>query len=106
MFIVLYKFVVHEGQEESFIEAWEGLTRLIYQFEGSLGSHLHLSTEHPLTYIAYAQWPDQTRWENSGNNLPEEANKWRGQMRDACALIETIHSLNSVKDLTETKIYN
>lgn len=105
MYVAIYKFVAHEGQVEAFIEAWEGLTRLIYQYEGSLGSHLHVSTEDPFTFIAYAQWPDQISWENSGNNLPEEANKWRIQMRDACVHIETIHSLISVKNLTAVNVY-
>ncbi|NQV52449.1 MAG: antibiotic biosynthesis monooxygenase [Flavobacteriales bacterium] len=100
MFVAIYQFTAKEGQVEVFIEAWEQLTELIYQYEGSLGSHLHRSTEDPLHFIAYAQWPDQQTWETSGGNMPETANKWREQMRNACVEIKTLHAIESVKNLT------
>lgn len=41
MYIVLYTIIIKPNQEEKFIEAWKGLTSLIYKYEGSLGSRLH-----------------------------------------------------------------
>ena len=103
MYVVIYRFSVQPGKDRAFKEAWQGLTKLIYQYEGSLGSHLHRSTQDPLDYIAYAQWPDEETWKNSGDNLPEEANQWRAQMHEACAVIETLHTLQSVNDLKKIK---
>lgn len=100
MFCVIYLFDVKEGKEEQFLEAWKEMTKLIYQYEGSLGSRIH--HEHKGKYIAYAQWPSEDRWENSGDQLPEEAQKWRSEMRQACSSIETIHKLNMIDDLLES----
>lgn len=99
MFTVIYSFKVKEGYSLVFEKAWKELTLLIYQFEGSMGSRLHKSTE--LDYIGYAQWPDKTTWANSGNNLPEHATEIRKTMRDACLTIEVLHELEVVSDLLE-----
>ncbi len=68
MFAAIYSFKVKPNQTESFEKAWEDLTRLIYQFEGSLGSRLHKSDA--LNYIAYAQWPDKNTWKTQAKNYP------------------------------------
>ena len=70
MFIAIYSFKVKEGFEMEFKGSWRGLTQLIYQHEGSLGSRLHMSNDGE--YIAYAQWPDQSTFEKAGDNLPDE----------------------------------
>ena len=97
MFIAIYQFEVKENKTTQFIEAWEELTQLIYEYEGSLGSRLHKEKDN--NYIAYAQWPDRETWENSGSKLPNSADDVRAQMKEACIKIETLHELEYVKDL-------
>ena len=105
MFVAIYRFGIQSGKDEAFLEAWAELTKLIYQYENSLGSHIHRSLDEKDAYIAYAQWPDKNTWENSGNNLPEEADKWRTQMRANCSDIKTIHTLETTLDLTKKEPY-
>lgn len=104
MFCIIYAFDVRPGMEEDFMKGWEGLTRLIYQYEGSLGSRIHHETEERL--IAYAQWPDEFVFEESGKKLPEEADVYRQLMRQACVSINTLHRLHMLNDLTQTKPYS
>ena len=97
MFAVLYRFSVRPGELSEFTAAWEELTRLIREYEGSLGSRLHRSSDNE--YIAYAQWPERAVWEGSGKLLPPEAEDVRNKLRDSCTSIETIYELEVVKDL-------
>ena len=62
MFAAIYRFNVKEGMDAQFIDSWGALTRMIYEFEGSLGSRLHKQADG--VYIAYAQWPDFNTWNN------------------------------------------
>jgi hypothetical protein len=101
MFCVIYRFKVLKGSETLFVEAWSALTELIYKYDGSMGSRLHLETAG--VYIAYAQWPDRPTWKNAGTFVPEEAEKWRMQMRSSCESIETLHELNLETDLLKTR---
>lgn len=54
-FIVLYRWRLHPGQEETFIETWSLVTRLLRATRGALGSRLHRSTDG--LWYAYALWP-------------------------------------------------
>lgn len=97
MFVVIYKFTIHPENETVFIKAWHDLTNLIYEFEGSLGSRLHKETEN--SFIAYAQWPNETKFNNSGNNLPHFADDIRKIMRESCEKVEVLHKMKIVNDL-------
>lgn len=97
MYVVMYAFKVKPNQEDKFIEAWQGLTSLIYKHEGSLGSRLH--KKDTLQYIAYAQWPNQSTFDNAGRNLPKEANHYRDEMKAACENFEVLEKLEVVEDL-------
>jgi quinol monooxygenase YgiN len=97
MHAVLYRFKVKEGQDETFVAAWKGLTTLIKKHEGSLGSRLHLSDDG--AYMAYAQWPDAASYDASGDRLPPEADTHRNAMRNACHSIETVNRMDMVEDL-------
>jgi heme-degrading monooxygenase HmoA len=97
MFAVIYSFKVKEGKEAQFKESWSGLTKLIYEFEGSYGSRLHRKSD--TEFLAYALWPNRQTWEESGEKLPEAANEHRTNMRDACFSIETIEELEVEEDL-------
>ncbi|NOQ75233.1 MAG: antibiotic biosynthesis monooxygenase [Crocinitomix sp.] len=104
MFAVLYAFKVIPGKTNDFIKGWSGLTKLIYQYENSLGSRLH-QTE-PNSYIAYAQWPNKATWKNAGNNLPAQATKFRELMKESCSEIKTASELDVVTDLLKQQQYN
>ena len=73
MFIVLYEFEIHEGQEAAFEKSWAQVTDAIYAKQGSLGSRLHRSQAEG-HYIAYAQWPSAEVFQQSNhdNYSPEE----------------------------------
>ena len=102
MFAVIYSFTVKENRDSEFIQGWEGLTQLIYEFEGSLGSRLHKESDRK--YIAYAQWPTKAIWKNAGLNLPEKASRYRKMMKESCVEIKTLHELEMTHDLTKTKV--
>ena len=97
MYIVLYIFKVKPNQEKQFIASWKGLTNLIYKYEGSLGSKLHINENQD--YIAYAQWPDKSTFEKSGKNLPDEANNYRDSMRASREKIEVLHKMEIIEDM-------
>lgn len=97
MFTVIYKFNVKNGMNQEFIEGWKGLTELIFEYEGSLGSRLH--SVHNDLYVAYAQWPNKSTWENSGSKLPKAADLFRDKMKNSCEQIETEYEMDVVCDL-------
>lgn len=104
MFAVLYSFKVILGRTEDFQKGWSGLTKLIYQYENSLGSRLHKTG--PDTYIAYAQWPNKSTWENAGGNLPKQANEFRKLMKESCSEIKTDSELELVIDLLQQEQFS
>ncbi len=97
MFAVIYRFKVKEGSQEVFEKSWRDLTKLIFEYEGSLGSRLHQASG--LDYIAYAQWPDEETWKNSGGKMPPEANELRKKMRESTLEIETLYAMQVKDDL-------
>jgi hypothetical protein len=103
-FTVIYSFKVIEGREDSLINAWTELTKLIYEYEGSYGSRLHKVDN--ILFIRYAQWPDIDVWKHSGDKLPETASKLSKQMRESCSEIKTEYEMNVVQDLLNDKRYN
>jgi len=54
-FIVLYRWKLHAGQEQSFVAAWSRVTQLLKAKRGALGSRLHQGSDG--IWYAYAQWP-------------------------------------------------
>jgi heme-degrading monooxygenase HmoA len=102
-FTALYSFQVASGKEAQFEEAWEGLTRLIYEHEGSYGSRLHKTAQG--LYIGYAQWPSREQWRNAGGKLPPEAKALRERMRGACTQIKTLHEMEVVCDLLREDVF-
>lgn len=55
MFIVLYRWKIRPGQEDSFTEAWSRISDLLLKERGSLGSRLHRGSDG--LWYSYAQWP-------------------------------------------------
>jgi len=102
-FTVIYSFIIIEGKENDFINAWSELTILIYRFAGSYGSRLHKVDKQ--LFIGYAQWTDKETWEHSGNKIPETAHDFQKQMRECCSEIKTEYEMNVVSDLLNEKKY-
>lgn len=96
-FAVIYQFKVIQGKEEQFQTNWKRMTELIYEFENSFGSRLHI--EKNGSYIAYAVWPDKATWENAGHNLPIEAEQVRHEMRGSCSDVQTLFEMEIEEDL-------
>jgi heme-degrading monooxygenase HmoA len=55
MFVALYRWKIHAGREEEFIEAWSRISDLLLKERGSLGSRLHRGSDG--LWYSYAQWP-------------------------------------------------
>lgn len=101
MYCLIYHFEVKPEKTKEFEAAWAGLTKLIYEYEGSLGSRLHIDENG--NYIAYAQWPSKDVFDNAGNNMPAEADLFRKAMRESCIEIKTVFKLESQYDLLQSE---
>lgn len=101
MFAVIYEFETLPGKEEDFIKGWRWLTKLIYRYENSRGSRLHHVGGQ--TFVAYATWPDELTWKNSGDLMPAEADDARKLMRDNMAGSKTVYSMQMIEDLIREK---
>lgn len=97
MFAVIYTFKIKPNKKESFVKAWSEMTLLIREYEGGLGSRLHQKSD--TEFIAYAQWPDKTTWQNAGDNLPESSKAISKEMKDACEESTTLYEMDLVEDL-------
>ncbi len=104
MHAVIYKFIVKEDKVEQLLESWLDLTKLIYQYEGSLGSRIHKVSEQE--YIAYAQWPSKEILDAAGDHLPEEVtNLVRKKMRASCISIDTLYEMEVIEDYLQQGTY-
>jgi len=54
-FVVLYRWRLHRGREQAFVEAWSEVTRHLRETGGALGSRLHRGNDG--LWYSYAQWP-------------------------------------------------
>ncbi|MEO8385265.1 MAG: antibiotic biosynthesis monooxygenase [Betaproteobacteria bacterium] len=54
-FAVLYRWKLHSGMEDSFVEACSRVSALLLKHRGSLGSRLHRGDDG--IWVSYAQWP-------------------------------------------------
>jgi hypothetical protein len=60
VFAVIYRWRLHPGREEQFVDGWNRVTRAILRSCGSYGSRLHRAGDG--SWVAYARWPgEQTR---------------------------------------------
>jgi heme-degrading monooxygenase HmoA len=53
-FVVVYRWKLHPGKEQAFVEAWSAVTNHLLKASGSLGSRLHRGPDD--SWYAYAQW--------------------------------------------------
>src|SRR3546814_139245 len=54
-FAVLYRWRIHPGAEDAFIQSWARISELLLSERGSLGSRLHRGPDG--IWYSYAQWP-------------------------------------------------
>lgn len=82
MFTVLYRWRLHEGKEQQFIDAWSRVSDLYLRERGSLGSRLHRGPGG--LWYSYAQWPSAEARDATfaGPKLDEAAAQ---RMREAIA---------------------
>ncbi|MGN6707711.1 MAG: antibiotic biosynthesis monooxygenase family protein [Rhodanobacter sp.] len=80
-FIVLYRWRLHAGAEDAFVQGWSRITELL-RSRGSLGSRLHRGSDG--LWYSYAQWPSEQMRRDifALGSLDEEASD---RMRDAIA---------------------
>ena len=105
MIAVLLEFDVIAGMESQFRKAWVETTDIIYENFGSLGSRLHKSDNGK--FIAYAQWPDLSVYEND-HDWPDDSKSTREKMR-ACLKIgkpTVLHTLTLDTDLLKDSSFN
>tara|TARA_R110000751_G_scaffold27112_2_gene71888 strand:+ start:557 stop:880 length:324 start_codon:yes stop_codon:yes gene_type:complete len=105
MIAVLLEFDVIAGMESQFRKAWVETTDIIYENFGSLGSRLHKSDNGK--FIAYAQWPDLSVYEND-HHWPDDSKCTREKMR-ACLKIgkpTVLHTLTLDTDLLKDSSFN
>lgn len=70
MFVVLYRWRIHEGHEEEFVDAWSRNSDIYLKASGSLGSRLHRGSDG--VWYSYAQWPsEQARKEAFSNGAAD-----------------------------------
>ena len=55
IFCALYRWRLHPGTEQTFVEAWSRVTQLLRTERGSLGSRLHRGPDD--LWYSYTQWP-------------------------------------------------
>lgn len=80
-FLVLYRWRLHPGAEDSFVQGWSRITELL-RSRGSLGSRLHRGSDG--LWYSYAQWPSaQVRKDIFALGSLDEAAS--AQMRSAIA---------------------
>lgn len=102
MFIVLYRWKLREGREDSFREGWRRRTEEIHRRCGSLGSRLHRAEDG--TWIAYAQWPDRRTWEAASKITPADAEAV-GMMRESVETSFPNTYMSVAEDLLKSKVF-
>lgn len=85
-FVVIYRWRLHPGKEQQFIDSWTRNTPEIIKHCGGLGSRLHRADDG--SWLAYAQWPDRATWERY-YNVPDRRSESARQLSKE-AIAETL----------------
>jgi heme-degrading monooxygenase HmoA len=81
-FCAIYRWRLHPGSEEAFVQAWSRVTQLLRAERGSLGSRLHRGPDN--LWYSYTQWPSAEAKAEGLAQPSVDPEAWR-QMRDAIA---------------------
>ena len=82
VFCALYRWRLHPGAEQAFVEAWSQITPLLVSERGSLGSRLHRGPDD--IWYSYTQWPSAEA-KAEGLALPSVDPEAWAQLRGAIA---------------------
>ncbi len=104
MFIAVYEFNIKPGKEEQFRQSWLKTTQAIFKELGSLGSRLH-STDDPLKFVAYAQWPNMDLWANNNGLREHESILAIEDMRECIENSKTVYKLQVTDDYLQQTQY-
>ncbi len=95
MYVTLYQWLVKDGKENRFIEAWTTLTQQLQAQVPALSGKLHKTQQG--SYVAIINWPSQQVWETQKpNNIDLLIQK---QLMDTVEEVESVIAMQVVKDL-------
>jgi quinol monooxygenase YgiN len=81
-FAVLYRWRLHAGKQEQFVDAWNTVTLHLREEHGSLGSRLHLGNDG--MWYSYARWPSALAREQAfASPRPQAIAEAGARMREA-----------------------
>lgn len=81
-FCAIYRWRLHPGSEEAFVQAWSRVTQLLRAERGSLGSRLHRGPDG--IWYSYTQWPSAEAKAEGLARPSVDAEAWQ-RLRDAIA---------------------
>ncbi len=88
VFCAVYRWRLRPGSEQSFVQAWSCVTRLLRSERGSLGSRLHRGPDD--IWYSYTQWPSAAAKAAALSQPSVDEAAWQ-QLREAIA--ETLPEL-------------
>ena len=81
-FCAIYRWRLHPGSEETFVQAWSRITQLLLTERGSLGSRLHLGPDN--IWYSYTQWPSAAAKAEGLARTSVDPEAWQ-QLRESIA---------------------
>lgn len=98
MFVVVYRWRLRAGFEETHRAGWRAVTESIRRAYGTGGSRLHRDADG--AFIAYAVWPDEATFERARAAPSVGSDEDRERMREGLeGPVEILHRLTVVDDL-------
>lgn len=97
MFCVIYEFTVNISQQERFKDLWHQLTLRIRSESNSSGSRLHKVIDDDITWVAYAQWPSRSDYENTPEKVSYQ--DLQEHFVETCAGIKILYQLECIDNL-------
>lgn len=82
IFCAIYRWRLHPGTEDRFVQAWSQITELLRAERGSLGSRLHRGPDN--IWYSYTQWPSAAAKADGLAQPSVNPAAWQ-QMRDSIA---------------------
>jgi heme-degrading monooxygenase HmoA len=82
VFCAIYRWRLHPGAEQSFMQAWSRITELLVTERGSLGSRLHRGPD--AIWYSYTQWPSAQAKAEGLARPSVDPEAWQ-QLREAIA---------------------
>lgn len=98
MFVVVYRWRLRPGFEDSHRAGWRAVTAAIQRVYATGGSRLHRDADG--AFIAYAVWPDQATHERAQAAAPAASEAERALMREGIdGGVEVLHRMTVLDDL-------